>query len=260
MKLILILGIIFLVLLLIVFLIVFIAVTKISRKVSRIQSKASNFARMAWGTDSITEGIEKAQWEYSTTPKSVSAGTSLYLPRISKDFPDFHYEEMKERANNVLISYLRAIDGGQVSLLEEGTDELKEQLETYIEMLEQKDLKEHFERIKVHRTEIYKYIKDAGRCTVIFQTAIEYIHYIDQNGVVKKGRKEMKEQGRYNIEMIYIQDRDLIEDTGDFALGINCPNCGGAISSLGAKVCKYCGTPVVELNIKSWHFSKISKA
>ena len=32
------------------------------------------------------------------TPKSVAGATSICLPRISADFPDFHYEEMKRRA------------------------------------------------------------------------------------------------------------------------------------------------------------------
>lgn len=257
MEVILILGVVFLILLLAVIAILFLVYKKISKKIKR---ETGNFARMAWGTNSISEGIDKMQWEYSATPKSVAAGTSMYLPMITKDFPEFHFEEMKERANNVLTSYLRAVDGKKAALLTEGTDELKEQLWMYIEMLNQKELKEHFERIHIHRTEIYRYVKAAGRCTVVFQTAVEYIHYVEQNGKIKSGRTEMKEQGRYNIEMIYIQDRDMIEDTRDYALGVNCPNCGAPISNLGAKECEYCGTPVIELNIKSWNFSKISRA
>lgn len=249
-------GVVFLILLLVVIAIIFVAYKKISRKIKR---ETSNFARMAWGTNTISEGVDKMKWEYSTTPKSVTAGTSMYLPMINKDFPDFHYEEMKARANNVLMSYLRAVDGRKASLLAEGTQELKEQLQMYIEMLRQKDIKEHFERIHIHKTEICKYVKAAGRCTVVFQTAIEYIHYIEANGTIKSGNKEMKEQARYNVELIYIQDRDMIKDTRDYALGINCPNCGAPISSLGAKECEYCGSPVVELNIKSWNFSKISR-
>lgn len=257
MEVILTLGVVFLILLLAVIAILFLVYQKVSKKIKR---ETGNFAKMAWGTDSISEGIDKMQWEYSTTPKSVAAGTSMYLPMIQKDFPEFHFEEMKERANRVLMSYLRAVDGKKAALLAEGTDELKEQLRMYIEMLNQKELKEHFERIQIHRTEIYRYVKAAGRCTVVFQTAVEYIHYVDQNGKIKSGRTEMKEQGRYNIEMIYIQDRNMIEDTRDYALGVNCPNCGAPISKLGAKICEYCGTPVIELNIKSWSFSKISRA
>lgn len=263
MKFILTMAVVFLVLLLVIIIIVFIAYKKISRKIKRttrdLKRTTGNFAQMAWGTNTISEGVEKMKWEYSTTPKSVAAGTSMYLPRITKDFPDFHYEEMRDRADNVLVSYLRAIDGKEPSLLSEGTQELKEQLEMYIEMLKQRGLNEHFQRIKSHRTEIYRYDKTAGRCTVTFQTAVEYIHYIEENGVLKQGDKTMKEQARYNIELIYIQDRDMVEDTRDFALGVNCPNCGAPVSGLGAKVCEYCGSPIIELNIKAWNFSEIKK-
>ena len=81
--------------------------------------------------------------EYSTTPKSVSAMTSLALPKIVSDFPDFQYDEMKERAENVLISYLRAVTAKNLSLLTDGNTELKQQLENHIQMLSVKDLREH---------------------------------------------------------------------------------------------------------------------
>ncbi|NLL77651.1 MAG: zinc ribbon domain-containing protein [Clostridiales bacterium] len=62
---------------------------------------------------------------------------------------------------------------------------------------------------------------------------------------------------KYNIDLIYIQDRTLVEDERDYVLGLNCPNCGAPIAGLGAKVCEYCGTPVIELNIKVWTFSDV---
>ena len=39
--------------------------------------------------------------------------------------------------------------------------------------------------------------------------------------------------------------------------GENCPNCGGAITTLGIKVCPYCGSQVTEFNIKVWNFCAI---
>lgn len=254
---ILIIGIIFLVLVLVLIAIIFMIYQKISRK---IKSSSKEFAQLAWGTDSISEGVEKMQWEYSTTPKSVAAATNFYLPVISNDFPDFHYEEMKARAENVLVSYFRAIDAMDAKVLEEGTEELKDKLHTYLAMLRQKGAKEHFERIHIHRTEIMRYTKGNGKCTIVFQSAIEYLHYVEVNGKLKSGNKELKEQGRYNIELIYIQDRDVVEDIREASLGMHCPNCGAPIKKLGEKYCEYCGSHVVQLNIKTWNFSKISKA
>lgn len=63
----------------------------------------------AFGTPDITQAARQMKQEYSTTPKSVSAMTSLLLPKIVSDFPDFQYDEMKERAENVLTQYLRAV-------------------------------------------------------------------------------------------------------------------------------------------------------
>ena len=53
-----------------------------------IKNKIQQFSRMAFGTNSLKEAFNKVEAEYATTPKSVSAATSLYLPRIMKDFPD----------------------------------------------------------------------------------------------------------------------------------------------------------------------------
>ena len=73
------------------------------------------------------------------------------------------------------------------------------------------------------------------------------------------GSKEYKYQTRYNVDLVYIQDRNLVEDERDFALGVNCPNCGAPLSSLGAKVCAYCDTPLIEINIHAWSFVNVSE-
>lgn len=224
-----------------------------------IRNKIREFSRTAFGTDSLKEGFNKVEAEYAVTPKSVSAATSLYLPRIMKDFPDFHYDEMKNRAENVLVSYLQSINSDNLSKLVEGTSELKNQLEMQLEMHRSRGERAHFERIKIHQTEIYQYRYQKGRRSIVFQSAVEYYHYRTQGGKVTAGSQNTKEQSKYNVECIYIQDRDFIENVDDAALGVNCPNCGAPLSGLGAKVCAYCGTPVMELNIRSWNFSDVKE-
>lgn len=224
-----------------------------------IRNKVKEFSRMAFGTDSIKEGFEQVEEEYASTPKSVAAGTSLYLPRIRKDFPEFHYDEMKNRAENVLMSYLRSIDEDNEALLTEGTGELKDKLGMQIGMLRGENVRAHYKSMKIHRTEICQYRKQQGRCSVIFQSSIEYYFFKEKDGRIKEGNKNIKTQARYNVECLYIQDRDYVENIEDAGLAMNCPNCGAPLSRLGAKVCEYCGTPVLEFNIRIWNFSDVEE-
>ena len=220
-----------------------------------------NITQSLWGTDTISEAAEQMKREYATTPKSVSAMTSLLLPKIIADFPQFHYDEMKERAENVLITYLHAITTHNGSLLTDGNSELKQQLENTLQMHAAQGKKEHFDQIRIHRTEISRYLHTAGRCTITFQTALECYHYITQDRSDQlEGSKAYKYQTRYNIDLIYIQDRNLVENDLDHALGLNCPNCGAPLSCLGAKICEYCGTPMIEYNIRTWTFGHIEEA
>lgn len=225
-----------------------------------LQRKTREVSRALFGTSDITQAAKQMKQEYSTTPKSVSAMTSLLLPKIVSDFPDFQYDEMKERAENVLTQYLRAVTEKNTAILTDGNTELKQQLDSHIQMLSVKDLREHFDQIKIHRTEICQYRKTAGRCIISFQSALECYHYItNSSSTIKEGSKEYKYQTKYNTDLIYIQDRSLVENELDNALGVNCPNCGAPLSSLGAKFCEYCGTPVIEINIHAWSFSNVEE-
>lgn len=230
----------------------------IAYAVYRIKNAVRSFSRTAFGTDSLREGFAQVEEEYATTPKSVSAMTSMYLPRIKRDFPEFQYDEMKVRAENVLTSYLMAISAGNPGELTEGSRELKDRLEMHITQLKAQGEKETFENIKLHRTEIANYQKRNGRCIITFQAALQYKYSLrDENGKFTTCDKLMQE--RYNVDLVYIQDRELVEDERDLSLGINCPNCGAPVSGLGSKVCEYCGTPVIELNIYAWTFHKVEK-
>ena len=102
----------------------------------RIREKLRDTSRMLFGTDSMIEGMKQREAEVEMTPKSVSSATNLYMPSIMRDFPEFHYDEMKSRAENVLTSYLQSITGQNPALLSEGTKELKEQLRLRLEMLQ----------------------------------------------------------------------------------------------------------------------------
>lgn len=230
-------------------------------RLKRVVAKAAKLSEEAFGTSDLREGFRQVEQEYAATPKSVSAMTSLYLPKIKRDFPEFQYDEMKSRAENVLTSYLLAVDGMDPGILTEGNRELQDKLEMRIQMLKGAGKREHYKSAKIHRTEISDYKKGSGRCIITFQTSIQYYHtVVDESGKLLEGSSEMLTQSKYNTDVIYIQDRNLVEDERDLSLGLNCPNCGAPIGGTGSKVCEYCGTPVVELNIYAWSFSNLTEA
>lgn len=241
----------------VVFLGIFIAVAVTGMK---IYKKVQSISRQAFGTEDLLEGFRQMEIENSTTPKSVAGMTSLYLPKIKKDFPEFQYDEMKVRAENALTSYLLAISSMNPSLLSEGGQELKDHLEMKLSMLREAEVRENYREIKIHRTEISNYRKRNGRCIITFQSALQSFYTkTDRSGKVLAGNAQLYTQSKYNVDVIYVQDRDLVEKETDHSLGLNCPNCGAPISMLGSKVCEYCGTPIVELNIYAWTFSNIEE-
>lgn len=223
----------------------------------KVSGTVKQYSTAIFGTENPIEGMKKVELEGSMVPKSVSGATNLYMPQIMRDFPEFHLDEMKGRAENVLVSYLRSIDESNSTLLTEGLTELKEELSMRIQMNRDRGVKEIYQRINVHQTEIYLYRKAEGRCSVLFQTAVEYLHYVEKSGKVVEGRKDLKTQSKYNVELVYIQDRDTVANMGESGAGLNCPNCGAPLETVGAKVCKYCDTPVVEFNIRTWNFASV---
>ena len=167
---------------------------------------------------------------------------------------------MKDRANNVLVSFLRAITTKDETALSEGSRELKQQLENHIEMLRAEGRSEHFDQVKLHRTEIYQYRKTDGKCIITFQTSLECFHYTtDENNQILEGDRQYKYQTKFNTDLIYVQDVDKMKNDYDDALAVTCPNCGAPIPMLGAKHCEYCGCAIIELNIHAWAFHHVEE-
>ncbi|MCH5268948.1 MAG: zinc ribbon domain-containing protein [Lachnospiraceae bacterium] len=245
-------GIIILVLILLI-------VIGIAGTVFYVSYKLKRLYHTFFESDNISQSAKALRAEYASTPKSISAMTSIILPQIVSDFPDFNYDEMKSRSDMVLTEYIRGVSERRVGTLKDGNAELKQQLENKVEALKAQGLYERHEKFRIHRTEITQYRKEGGRCIITFQSSVEYMHYVESEDThsLVEGSKDYMYQTRYNVDLIYIQNRDLVEKELDNALGVNCPNCGAPLKALGAKVCEYCGTPVVEINIHAWSFSAV---
>lgn len=220
----------------------------------KIQRKIKNFSREIFGTDDLIEGWNQQADELAETPKSVSGMTRLMEPQIARDFPDFSWTQFKGKAENMLISALQAIAAGDISLLTGASSELQDQVSGMIADNKTAGVKEFYNNIHIHQTEIANYVKKEGKCVITIQSAVEFYHYIEQNGVVTEGSKERKTQSKYSIELVYIQDA-AIADKGN-AIGTTCPNCGAPITNLGSMVCEYCGSAVTPVNIRVWSLER----
>lgn len=117
-------------------------------------SRVKRFSRQLFGTDDIIQGVKKAQEDAASTPRSVSAMTRIALPQIVSDFPDFQYDEMKQRAENALTQYLQAVTAQNVEILREGNEDLKEQLCSQISASVSEGRREHFTQVKIHQTRL----------------------------------------------------------------------------------------------------------
>ena len=77
--------------------------------------------------------FEQQELEMQTTPKSVNAMTSVYLPRIEKDFPEFSYSEFKVKAENMMKSAFNAISTQDITRLINASGDLTAQINNRIE-------------------------------------------------------------------------------------------------------------------------------
>lgn len=218
-----------------------------------VRKKLKDFSRNVFGTDSIAEGINRQADIAANTPRSVSGMTRLMEPQIMRDFPEFVWEEFKHKAENMLTSALLAIAAENEDRLQESSEDVHMQVRNRIADNQAAGVREVYNNIKIHQTEISNYRKEGGKCVITIQSALECYHYKVKGERVLEGSKERKEQTKYNMELMYIQDADAAAGN---AVGTTCPHCGAPIKSLGHMVCEYCGLAVTPINIKVWTLHK----
>ena len=96
------------------------------------------------------------------------------------------------------------------------------------------------QEIELHETEISDYRNSEGTCYIRCQTSAGY--RTDAGNWIEK---------KYETDLVYIQDVSKLPPT-QTGIGLNCPNCGAPIQTLGVKICPFCGTGITELNIRVW--------
>jgi len=187
-------------------------------------------------------------------PKSVASMTRLMEPQIMRDFPEFSWDEFKAKSENMLASVFLAITANDTGRLVEASEDIKRQVANTIEENRLGGIAESYSNIQIHQTEIANYQKLNGKCVITIQSAVGYIYTKMQDGKLIDGDAEHTTQTKYNVELVYIQDMEMVGDKT--SVGTTCPQCGAPIKKLGSKFCEYCGSGVIPVNIKVWSLHK----
>ena len=207
----------------------------------------------------LKEGLAAQENEIETSPKSINGMTSLCIPRITKDFPEFNWHEFKQKSENMLKSALLAITKENAALVVDGSADLRNQIALTISNNKEAGIDEVYQNITIHQTEIADYRKTAGTCIITLQTSIGFIHYQKKEDSIILGSDTALTQTRFNVELLYIQDADKVADKGN-ALSITCPSCGAPVTGVGQKVCAYCGCAITEINVHAWALNRYYEA
>jgi len=190
----------------------------------------------------------------SNEPKQISGMTSVFLPKIMSDFPDFNIDEFYLLTEKSIRSILNSIENKDLGILEKiDFNLINKKLKLQLEDLIKSDILYKYDDIKFHRHALKNYSNHDGVMTLEVASSLEYFFSKKKDGeFLEKSVK--KKQVRFLTKFVYIVDSDSYEKDIN-VYGINCPNCGAVISSLNKKKCNYCKTilniQVIDL-IKCW--------
>jgi len=191
-------------------------------------------------------------------PKSLSGMDAVYGPQVAQDFPELNLDELKMRAERLAYTTLEAIGSENFDNLSEHSELYNSQLTSYLASLQSVGEHELFADIKIHRTVLADYRKDAGTCRLAFEMAIEadYSRLPSGSQLIAGGQGIRQFAGL--IEALYIQDLTLSDLQSQDALAFNCPNCGAPVSEIGTRQCSYCNAAIEPLNSRVWTFCDFS--
>ncbi len=208
-----------------------------------------DFLQKYFGTRDLKDAITRSEIEAENTPKSLSSMETLSLSSIKKDFPDLNINELKSMAENTITNYLDAIEKKSTKDLTKYNDTIKGLVSSKIQDIGDKNVS--YDSIKIHKTVINRYEKNKSIATIYMASSVEYYY--------KEGNDSRKKiQDRFLVEIVYVIDANLVEDDKKL-LGLNCPNCGAPISTLGEKHCKYCNTGIKDIVKRTWVINNIKE-
>lgn len=168
-------------------------------------------------------------------PRSVSAATPIYLPKIEKDFAGYHFQEAVNSVKTVLHEYL-AIRYEGAEKFEKSN--VSDQLIATIE----RQAGHTVEGEQVHKVGIAGYTKTRNYATITYQAAVGFT--LDGNPV----------EGRYNVDATFrLIENDIAQKS------LICPHCGGTYDSAKDTICPFCGSDIVRDTFMSWQITSVTE-
>jgi rubrerythrin len=212
----------------------------INRAINRTIDKTVNRATqqvLGVGLNEVTQLVSLAQ-DVSKEPeeKSVSGATNVYLPKITKDFVDFHNSEVLVAIKVFINEYLdikyKEKTKFEYSNIEQGLEEIIPISQTRGNVYD----------VNIHKTAICNYNKTNEYATITYQVAVGYN--------INSERKEERYKVEYTLKLSENGIADKI---------LTCDNCGATIDSTAIEVCPYCDTRIIRDTRMSWRFTTIAE-
>ena len=166
--------------------------------------------------------------------KTVFGATSIYLPLVRRDFPDFHNSDAVAAVKTLVCEFL--------AIRYEGRQSFEKSIvsEGLIAMIDRQPGHTVNDE-SVHQVAMSNYVKSLECATITYQASVGYL--LDGNRV----------EERYAVEYTM----SLRDEYGE-KKALICPRCGGAYTSTSQKYCAFCGSGIVRDTVKSWRFTSIS--
>ena len=189
----------------------------------------------------LARSVQNGELQQEDQPKSLGGMTSIYLPQILRDFPEFNWEELQAAV----------------------------EAERYERYFWRRRMCEAAGAVRIHKTVISRYQKYGGTASILCETAAEYWPQAENQVMcaeacnVRQSAKEphgqngtqqiRKKQTVCAAELLYVYDSVL----SGTAASLVCPNCGAPVEQLGAKQCRYCGSVLEVSGANAWKVQNV---
>lgn len=215
------------------------------------RSKIRELSRLLFGTANFIKGLKSLEEDNYNTPISVSGGTTLYLPRIKKDFPDFEFNVISKKVEQFFHIYFEALEKQSILSLQkiENTEAVESKIQFEIDDLITLEERVNIDKIKFNGISIWNYVKSKEVATINFQVSLGY-KYIKES---PKKRESGVDQVKYSLDMSY-----LFEDYSKENFALTCQSCGGPIKDTQT-FCEFCGAGLVRNIEMVWRISGFSE-